>query len=126
MEEPEDDEPDMEEEDAEDALPPLRYKLLISDKYHPEYGLEELYPEDLDLVDSLTAFEEGAITNKELAVLIIEALFERDFENGEHWEIDNGTARDLEEDEGGGGDLEGRAFVVKRQARLDCPTFVLF
>eukprot|EP00551_Chaetoceros_affinis_P003775 CAMPEP_0203661590 /NCGR_PEP_ID=MMETSP0088-20131115/59689_1 /ASSEMBLY_ACC=CAM_ASM_001087 /TAXON_ID=426623 /ORGANISM="Chaetoceros affinis, Strain CCMP159" /LENGTH=660 /DNA_ID=CAMNT_0050524269 /DNA_START=13 /DNA_END=1995 /DNA_ORIENTATION=+ len=113
-----DDEPDMEDEPNEE-LPPLRYKLLISDKYHPEYGLEELYPEDLYLVDSLTAFEEGAISNQELAVLIIEALFERDFEHGEHWEIDNGTARDLEEDEGGGGDLEGCAFVVKRQARLD-------
>merc|ERR1712038_1387599 len=112
-------EPDMEEEDAEDALPPLRCKLLLSDQYHPEYGLEELYPEDLDLVDSLTAFEEGAISNEEMAVLIIEALFERDFENGDHWEIDQGTARDLEEDEGGGGDLEGCAFVVKRQARLD-------
>lgn len=120
MEEEDDDEPEMEdEEDAEDTLPPLRYKLLISDKYHPEYGLEELYPEDLDLVDSLTAFEEGAISNQEVAVLVIEALFERDFENGDHWEIDQGTARDLEEDEGGGGDLEGCAFVVKRQARLD-------
>lgn len=114
-----DDEPDMEEEPNDDSLPPLRYKLLISDKYHPEYGLEELYPEDLYLVDSLAAFEEGAISNQELAVLIIEALFERDFENGEHWDIDNGTARDLEEDEGGGGDLQGCAFVVKRQARLD-------
>ena len=115
-----DEEPEMEdEEEDEDAPPPFKYKILISDKYHPEYGLEELYPEDLFLVDSLLAFEEGAISNKELAVLIIESLFERDFENGEHWEVDNGTARDLEADEGGGGDLEGCAFVVKRQARLD-------
>ena len=119
VEETHDDEPGMEEEDAGDDLPPLRYKLLISDKYHPEYGLEELYPDELDLVDSLTAFEEGAISNQEMAVLIIEALFERDFEDGDHWEIDHGTARDLEEDEGGGGDLAGCAFVVKRQARLD-------
>ena len=111
-EEPEDGEP------AEE-LPPLKYKLLISDKYHPEYGLEDLYPDDLYLVDSLLAFEEGAISNQELAVLIIEALFERDFENGDHWEIDAGTARDLEPDEGGGGDLAGCAFKVKRQARLD-------
>jgi hypothetical protein len=93
--------------------------LLLSDKYHPEYGLEEVYPEDLYLVDTLVAFEEGAISNQELSVLIIEALFERDFEDGEHWDIDAGTARDLEEDEGGGGDLTGCAFVVKRQARLD-------
>merc|ERR1712045_656329 len=109
----------MEDEDVEDTLPPLRYKLLVSDKYHPEYGLEEIYPEDLELVDSLLAFEENAISNHEIAVLIIEALFERDFENGDHWEIDAGTARYFEDDQGGGGELAGCAFVVKRQARLD-------
>ena len=112
-------EPEMEDEEEMEELPPLKYKLFISDKYHPEYGLEEHYPEDLYLVDSLLAFEEGAISKQELSVLVIEALFERDFEDGEHWEIDAGTARDLEDDEGGGGDLQGCAFVVKRQARLD-------
>lgn len=96
-----------------------RYKILKSEKYHPEYGFEEIDPDDLYLKETLEAFEDGDISNEEIAVLIIEALFERDFDNGEHWEIDAGTARELEEDEGGGGDLEDLAFVVKRQARLD-------
>lgn len=96
-----------------------RYIILKSEKYHPEYGFEELLPENLYLTETLQAFEEGEISNEEFAVLLIEAMFERDFDNGDHWEIDPGTARELEEDEGGGGDLEDRAFVVKRQARLD-------
>ena len=108
-----------EDDDHNVELPPMKYKLLISDKYHQELGVQELYPEDLDLVDSLMAFEKDEVSKEELAILIIEALFERDFEDGENWEIDAGTARDLEEDEGGGGDLAGRAFVVKRQAKLE-------
>lgn len=96
-----------------------KYKILKSEKYHPEYGLEEVHPDDLYLKETLQCFEDGDISNEEIAVLIIEALFEKDFENGDHWEIDAGTAREMEEDEGGGGDLEDRAFVVKRQARLD-------
>jgi hypothetical protein len=95
------------------------YKLLKSEKYHPEYGFEVQDTDELYLTETLQAWEQGEISNHEIAVLIIEAFFERDFENGEHWEVDAGTARDLEEDEGGGADLEGRAFVVKRQARLD-------
>jgi hypothetical protein len=96
-----------------------KYKILKSEKYHPEFGLEEVHPDDLYLKETLQCFEDGDISNEEIAVLIIEALFEKDFENGDHWEIDAGTAREMEEDEGGGGDLEDRAFVVKRQARLD-------
>lgn len=95
------------------------YKILKSEKYHPEYGLQEIHPDELYLKETLQCFEDGDISNEEMAILLIEALFEKDFENGEHWEIDAGTARELEEDEGGGGDLEDRAFVVKRQARLD-------
>lgn len=105
----------MNEED--DQLP--TYRLLKSEKYHPEYGFEVQDTDELYLTETLQAWEQGEISNHEIAVLIIEAFFERDFENGEHWEVDAGTARELEEDEGGGPDLEGRAFVVKRQARLD-------
>jgi hypothetical protein len=112
MEEPSD---MINEED--DQLP--TYKLLKSEKYHPEYGFEVQDTDELYLTETLQAWEQGEISNHEIAVLIIEAFFERDFENGEHWEVDAGTARELEEDEGGGADLEGRAFVVKRQARLD-------
>jgi hypothetical protein len=107
-----------EDNDEEDVIT-IRCKLLISDKYHPEYGLEELDPEELNVVDSLHSFEEGTKSKHDLCVDLIEALFWRDFENGEHWDIDPGTARELEEDEGGGGELDGRAFVVKKQARLD-------
>jgi len=96
-----------------------KYTILKSEKYHPEYGFEEMHPDDLYLTETLQAFEDGEISNEEISVLLIEALFERDFAHGEHWEIDPGTAREMEEDEGGGGELEGRAFVVKRQARLD-------
>jgi len=96
-----------------------KYKIIKSEKYHPEYGFEEVRPDEIFLTETLLAFEDGEISNQEMAVLLIEALFEKNFENGDHWEVDAGTARDLEEDEGGGGDLEGRAFVVKRQARLD-------
>jgi hypothetical protein len=96
-----------------------KYRILKSEKYHPEFGLEEVHPDDLYLKETLQCFEDGDISNEESAVLIIEALFEKDFESGDHWEIDPGTAREMEEDEGGGGDLEDRAFVVKRQARLD-------
>lgn len=96
-----------------------KYKIFKTEKYHPEYGVEEVHPDDLYLKETLECFERGEISNQEIAVLIIEALFERDFNHGEHWEIDDGMARELEEDEGGGGDLKGRAFVVKRQARLD-------
>jgi hypothetical protein len=96
-----------------------KYKIFKTEKYHPEYGVQEVIPDDLYLKETLECFERGEISNEEIAVLIIEALFERDFSHGEHWEIDDGTARELEEDEGGGGDLKGRAFAVKRQARLD-------
>lgn len=96
-----------------------KYKILKTEKYHPEYGVQEIFPDDLYLKETLECFERGEISNEEIAVLIIEALFERDFSHGEHWEIDDGIARELDEDEGGGGDLEGRAFAVKRQARLD-------
>jgi len=96
-----------------------KFKIKKSEKYHPEYGLEDVHPDDLYLKETLQCFEDGDITNEEISVLIIEALFEKDFENGDHWELDAGTARELEEDEGGGGDLDGCAFVVKRQARLD-------
>jgi hypothetical protein len=96
-----------------------KYKIFKTEKYHPEYGEQEVNPDDLYLKETLECFERGEISNEEIAVLIIEALFELDFSHGEHWEIDDGTARELEEDEGGGGDLKGRAFAVKRQARLD-------
>ena len=108
----------IENDDEEDVVT-IRCKLLLSDKYHPEYGFDELDPVELNVAESLHAFEEGRKSKEDLCVDLIEALFNRDFENGEHWDIDPGTARELEEDEGGGGELDGRAFVVKQQARLD-------
>lgn len=105
--------------EAEEAEKEPTYTIIKSEKYHPEFGFQDVNPEEIFLTETLLAFEEGEISNQEMAVLLIEALFEKNFENGDHWEIDAGTARELEEDEGGGGDLEGRAFVVKRQARLD-------
>lgn len=122
------DEPEFEEEfqtieqvnssmQAEESNAP--WVILKSEKYHPEYGFEEIDPDHLYLRETLEAFQDGEISNEEIAILLIEAMFDRDFDNGDHWEIDSGTARELEEDEGGGGDLEDRAFVVKRQARLD-------
>lgn len=109
----------VEEEPAEEVLDGPTYTIVKSEKYHPQFGFEPVNPDEIFLTETLVAFENGEISNQEIAVLLIEALFEKNFENGDHWEIDAGTARELEEDEGGGGDLEGRAFVVKRQARLD-------
>lgn len=102
-----------------DKAQDIRLKLLLSDKYDPDSGLVHLEPTDLALTDALLELQSGQLSNDDFAVLFIEALFERDFENGDDWEVDPGTARELEDDEGGGGDLEGRAFVVKQQARLD-------
>jgi len=117
FEEEEDEFPTNDVGHVEEAKSP--YIILKSEKYHPEYGFEEIEPEDLDLKETLEAFEDGDISKEEIAILLIEAMFDRDFVSGDHWEIDSGAARELEEDEGGGGDLEGHAFVVKRQARLD-------
>mmetsp|Transcript_13867 Transcript_13867/g.20164 ORF Transcript_13867/g.20164 Transcript_13867/m.20164 type:complete len:1074 (-) Transcript_13867:53-3274(-) len=109
----------VEEEPTEEVLDLPTYTIVKSEKYHPQIGFEPVNPDDIFLTGTLLAFESGEISNQEIAVLLIEALFEKDFENGGHWEVDAGTARELEEDEGGGGDMEGRSFVVKRQARLD-------
>lgn len=97
----------------------IRLALLCSEKYDPSSGFQTLDPTSLALTEALLEFQSGQLSNDDFSVLFIEALFERDFENGEDWEVDPGTARELEEDEGGGGDLDGRAFVVKQQARLD-------
>jgi len=96
-----------------------KFKLLLSDKYHPENDWQELDVVDLKLVDSLVSFESNEFSNERLSVLIIEALFRRDFKDGDHWEVDPGTAREAEDDEMDGRDLDGRAFVVKQQARWD-------
>lgn len=109
----------VEEKKDVDEPKMTRYKILCSDKYQPENGLQELDPVALNLVDSLITFESNGFTMERISVLIIEALFQRDFKDRDHWDVDPGTARELEEDEGGGGDLEGRAFVVKQQARWD-------
>lgn len=98
-----------------------KVKLLCSDKYHPEKGMQELDAGELDLVDQLVSYESNGFSNEDISVLIIEALFRRDFQDGEggEWEIDPGTARELEDDENDGRDLDGRGFVVKQQARWD-------
>eukprot|EP00555_Chaetoceros_dichaeta_P000287 CAMPEP_0198276678 /NCGR_PEP_ID=MMETSP1447-20131203/65440_1 /TAXON_ID=420782 /ORGANISM="Chaetoceros dichaeta, Strain CCMP1751" /LENGTH=732 /DNA_ID=CAMNT_0043971639 /DNA_START=144 /DNA_END=2342 /DNA_ORIENTATION=- len=98
-----------------------KFKLLCSDKYHPERGMQELDAGELDLVDQLVSFESNGFSNEDIAVLIIEALFRRDFKDsdGDQWDIDPGTARELEDDESEGRDLDGRGFVVKQQARWD-------
>jgi len=109
----------VEEPTIADAPKMTKYKLFCSDKYQPEMGMQELDPVSLNLADSLVMFESNAFSREEVSVLLIEALFRRDFKDGDHWEVDPGTARELEEDEGGGGELDGRAFVVKQQARWD-------
>jgi len=98
-----------------------KFKLFCSDKYHPERGMQELDAGELDLVDQLVSFESNGFSNEDIAVLIIEALFRRDFQDGDggEWDIDPGTARELEDDESEGRDLDGLGFVVKQQARWD-------
>merc|ERR1712157_224293 len=100
-----------------------KYKVLGSEKYKPENGFQELDAVALDLVHSLITFESNGSSTEmyeTISLSVIEALFRRDFkEDGDQWDVDPATSRELEEDEGGGGDLEGRAFVVKQQARYD-------
>jgi len=96
-----------------------KFKIFCSDKYHPEKGMQELDAASLNLVDALISYESNKFTNEIISVKIIEALFERDFNDDDHWEVDPASARELDEDEGDGRDLDGRAFQVRQQARLD-------
>jgi hypothetical protein len=79
------------------AATPSNVRLLCSNKYHPDSGLDDLSPYSLRLVSDLYRFENGDNSNhgkqqqRELARSIIEALWNRDFSNGKHWDIDSAS-----------------------------------
>ena len=98
-----------------------KYTIFVSDRYsrtQPQpFSENDLI--SLDLVDVLIAFEDEELTTEDIACEMIDALFDRDFKGGDNWDIDEGTARELDDDEYDGEAKEGFAFAVKRQARFD-------
>jgi hypothetical protein len=68
-----------------------KFRLLCSSKYHPNSGFSELSPSSLHLVSDLYRFENGDLEQRQLATCIIDALWNRDFSNGKHWDIDSAS-----------------------------------
>ena len=73
------------------AASTTKCRLLCSSQYHPDAGFHELSISSLHLVSDLYRFENGELNQRELATCITDALWNRDFRNGAHWDIDSAS-----------------------------------
>lgn len=72
-------------------------RLLCSSKYSPDQGFSEISVASLNLFKILRNYEDGDVSQREVAKKIIEALWDRDFMTGERWSVDSACVREHEE-----------------------------
>lgn len=87
--------------DLESTGPPLeiefssRTKILCSNKFEPEAGFEELDLFELGLNSPLSEYEAGAMSAKEFASEIMNALLWRDLPSNVKWDVKRPLEREL-------------------------------
>jgi len=72
-----------------------RTKIICSNKYAPELGFDDVDPQQLGIKRSLTEYEAGSLTAKNLASEIMNALLWRDLPKGLKWNINYPLEREL-------------------------------
>ncbi len=70
-------------------------KILLRKKYQPTRGWREVSPTALNLIDTLTHFEDGVLEAPLLSCHILSSLFQKDFLPGDEWVVHNARAKNV-------------------------------
>ncbi|EED88541.1 predicted protein [Thalassiosira pseudonana CCMP1335] len=66
---------------------PIKMKLRIRTKSEAKKGYNELDLQGEDVRNAINTYASGKLSGKALAVSVIDALFQRDYSGGSHWEV---------------------------------------